>query len=134
MQDLMKTWDPPPSVDPIQWSLNRAKLQLSGTEMLLLEPTPEAISQARMLIDGITADVIRIQRLAADIDVEQRAAYAPLLQEFQAQLVRVGRLLEGAKRMQWARIRWVGALVQTYTASGKARLWNPASKTWTLEM
>jgi hypothetical protein len=102
--------------------------------LLLVEPTPEAISQARILLEEVTRDVGRIQRVATELDVEHRSSYAPPLLEFQQQLGRVARLLLGAKRMQWARIRWVGALVQTYTSSGKARLWNPSSKTWALEM
>jgi hypothetical protein len=134
MQDLISPLEPPPNVDPIQWSLDRARRQLIGTELLLVEPTPEAISQARILLEEVTRDVTRIQRFATELDVEHRASYEPPLIEFQQQLVRVARLLLGAKRMQWARIRWVGALVQTYTSSGKARLWNPSSKTWTLEM
>lgn len=134
MQELIKPLEPPPDVDPIQWSLDRAHRQLTGTELLLVEPTPEAISQAQILLEEVTRDVSRIQRLSTELDLEHRAAYAPPLLEFQKQLGRVARLLLGAKRTQWARIRWIGALVQTYTSNGKARLWNPSSKTWTLEM
>jgi len=134
MHDLMKPLEPPPNVDPFQWSLDRARRQLIGTELLLVEPSPEAIIQARILLEEVTRDVVRLQRLASELAVTDRAVYAPPLLEFQQQLGRVARLLQGAKRMQWARIRWVGALVQTYTSAGRARLWNPSSKTWTLDM
>ena len=115
-------------------SSDRARRQLIGTELLLVEPTPEAISQARILLEEVTRDVVRLQRLASALMFLTGAAYTPPLLEFQQQLSRVARLLQGAKRTQWARIRWVGALVQTYTSNGKARLWNPSAKTWTLEM
>lgn len=134
MQDLMKPLEPPVNVDPFQWSLDRARRQLIGTELLLVEPTPEAIGQARILLEEVSRDVVRLQRLALELAVADRAVYAPPLLEFQQQLGRVARLLQGAKRMQWARIRWVGALVQTYTSTGRARLWNPSARTWTLEM
>jgi hypothetical protein len=134
MQELIRPLEPPSGVDPIEWSLDRARRQLQGTELLLVEPTPEAISQARILLEEATRDVIRIQRLTAEMDFESRTVYTPPLLEFQQQLSRVARLLQGAKRMQWARIRWVAAVVQTYNSSGKAGLWSPGGKTWTLEM
>jgi hypothetical protein len=134
MQDLMTPLEPPPNVDPFQWSLDRARRQLIGTELLLVEPTPEAIAQARILLEEVSRDVLRLQRLASELEDPDRAGFTPPLLEFQQQLSRVSRLLQGAKRMQWARIRWVGALVQTYTSTGRARLWSPTAKTWTLEM
>ena len=129
----MEGYQPPEGVDPIDWSLEQAKLRLTQTELLLLEPNPEAIQQATFHVDEVGALVQRAERLFAGTPVS-RGPYVAAVLDLHQRLKRVRTLLEGAKRMQWARLRWIGSIVQTYTASGKARLWNPAARTWTCEM
>lgn len=131
----MEAHQPPPGTDPINWSLERAKLRLTKTEFLLLEPNPDAIQQATFQVDEVVALIGRVARtFDSDHPLTHRMPYVASMLDLHQQLKRVRRLLEGAKRMQWARIRWIGSIVQTYTASGQARLWNPAGRTWTCEM
>ncbi len=127
--------EPPPNVDLLLWALNQARWRLTRTEELLLNPLPESVREANLLVEEVGQQVLRIRRIldprSKSVDVQP---YAVRITEFQQQLSRVSRLLEGAKRVQWARIRWVGALVQTYTPGGRARLWNPFPRSWTVEM
>ncbi len=127
--------EPPPHVDPLLWALNQARWRLTRTEELLLNPLPESVREANLLVEEVAQQVLRIRRI---LDPQSKSLdvlpYAVRITEFQQQLGRVSRLLEGAKRVQWARIRWVGALVQTYTPGGRARLWNPFPRSWTVEM
>ncbi len=127
--------EPPPEVDPLLWALNQARWRLTRTEELLLNPLPESIREASLLVEEVGQQALRIRRI-----LDQRSnsmdmrPYATKIAQFQQQLSRISRLLEGAKRVQWARISWVGALVQTYTPGGRARLWNPFPRSWTVEM
>jgi hypothetical protein len=131
----MEGYQPPEGVDPIDWSLEQAKLRLTQTEFLLLEPDPEAIQQATFHVNEVSALVQRAVRIfGGNASPVSRVPYVATVLDLHRRLKRVRTLLEGAKRMQWARIRWIGSIVQTYTASGKARLWNPAARTWTCEM
>jgi hypothetical protein len=131
----MEGYQPPEGVDPIDWSLEQAKLRLTQTEFLLLEPDPEAIQQATFHVNEVGALVQRAVRIfGGNASPVSRVPYVATVLDLHRRLKRVRTLLEGAKRMQWARIRWIGSIVQTYTASGKARLWNPAARTWTCEM
>jgi hypothetical protein len=131
----MEGYQPPEGVDPIDWSLGQAKLRLTQTEFLLLEPDPEAIQQATFHVNEVSALVQRAVRIfGGNASPISRVPYVATVLDLHRRLKRVRTLLEGAKRMQWARIRWIGSIVQTYTASGKARLWNPAARTWTCEM
>ena len=127
--------EPPPDVDPLLWALNQARWRLTRTEELLLNPLPESIREANLLVEEVGQQVLRVRRIldrrSKSMDMQP---YATRIVQFQQQLTRVSRLLEGAKRVQWARIRWVGALVQTYTPGGRARLWNPFPRNWTVEM
>jgi hypothetical protein len=127
--------EPPPGSDALLWSLNQARWRLNRTEQLLLNPLPESIREANLLVEEVGQQVQRLRRLldhrSAALDMGH---YAPGITEFQQQLRRVSLLLEGARRAQWARIRWVGALVQTYTPGGRARLWNPFPRTWSVDM
>lgn len=127
--------EPPPGVDPLLWALDQARWRLTRTEELLLNPLPEAIREASLLVEEVGQQALRVRRIldrrSNAIDVQP---HGPKIIQFQQQLSRVSRLLEGAKRVQWARIRWVGALVQTYTPGGRARLWNPFPRSWTVEM
>ncbi len=127
--------EPPPNADPLLWALNQARWRLTRTEELLLNPMPESVREANLLVEEAGQQVLRIRRI---LDRQSKAVdiqpYAVRITEFQQQLSRVARLLEGAKRAQWARIRWIGALVQTYTPGGRARLWNPFPRSWTVEM
>jgi len=127
--------EPPPDVDPLFWALGQARWRLTRTEELLLNPLPESIREADLLVEEVGQQVQRVRRIlerrSESMDVQP---YAGKIVELQRQLSRVSRLLEGAKRVQWARIRWVGALVQTYTPGGRARLWNPFPRSWTVEM
>lgn len=131
----MEGHQPPAGVDPIDWSLERARLRLTETEFLLLEPNPEAIQEVTFHVDELVELVRRVDRMfATNANPAPRAPYTASVLDLHQQLKRVRKLLEGAKRMQWARIRWIGSIVQTYTAAGKARLFNPAARTWTCEM
>jgi hypothetical protein len=127
--------EPPSDADPLLWALNQARWRLNRTEQLLLNPLPESVREANLLVEEVGQQVQRLRRIlehrSEALDVQP---YMPRITEFQQQLSRVSRLLEGAKRAQWARIRWVGALVQTYTPGGRARLWNPFPRTWTVDM
>ncbi|MGA7415974.1 MAG: hypothetical protein WBW33_36215 [Bryobacteraceae bacterium] len=127
--------EPPPDVDPLLWALNQARWRLTRTEELLLNPLPDSIREASLLVEEVGQQALRVRRIldrrSKSMDMKP---YATKIVQFQQQLSRVSRLLEGAKRVQWARIRWVGALVQTYTPGGRARLWNPFPRSWTVEM
>lgn len=127
--------EPPPHVDTLLWALNQARWRLARTEELLLNPSPDSIREVSLLVEEVGQQVLRIrhafERRSGSMDVQP---YSERISEFQQQMRRVSRLLEGAKRVQWARIRWIGALVQTYTPGGRARLWNPFPRQWTLEM
>jgi hypothetical protein len=127
--------EPPPDVDPLFWALGQARWRLTRTEELLLNPLPESIREADLLVEEVGQQVQRVRRiLERQSESMDGQPYAAKIVELQKQLGRVSRLLEGAKRVQWARIRWVGALVQTYTPGGRARLWNPFPRSWTVEM
>jgi hypothetical protein len=93
---------------------------------VIAESLPEAIREANLLVEEVGQQALRVRRI---LDRRSKSMnmqpYTVKMVQFQQQLSRVSRLLEGAKRVQWARIRWVGALVQTYTPGGRARLWNP---------
>src|SRR5580700_2959364 len=102
----MEGYQPLEGVDPIDWSLEQAKLRLTQTEFLLLEPDPEAIQQATFHVNEVGALVQRAVRIfGGNASPVSRVPYVATVLDLHRRLKRVRTLLEGAKRMQWARIR-----------------------------
>jgi len=107
-------------------NLEPAAKRLQKIEQLLLRPTPETIRQADELLHEAAALVAgsdRTQDSVAFEDGESR----PEIEDFRLQCDRLAKLLEGARRTLWIRMRLITSLTQTYTARAEAKTWPPPS-------
>ena len=109
-----------------------AASQLSKVEQLLLCPTPEAIREAEVLLGEVAAFVSEhVEELRADRNREGARREG---ERFRVQCDRVAKLLEGARRAQWIRMRLITSLTQTYTARAEAKTWSPPCRTINVRM
>jgi hypothetical protein len=95
--------------------------RLQAVERLLISPTPEAIGEAEVLLQEAAAMVSK-HREARDRG-GARGEEAEL-DGFSKACSRVLKLLEGARRAQWIRLRLLTSLTQTYTARAEAKNWS----------
>ncbi len=127
--------------------LIQAGSRLKAAESLLLTPTPEAMREVEMLL-GQALNLVK--RLSKE-DLAQPVAPAPSTQlsdeEGRQQVIdlrikvagfnqhcsRIAKLLEGARRVQWAHMRWINSFTQTYTAGATTSSWNPPGRTLNVE-
>ena len=108
-----------------------AAKRLAEIERILIAPTPEAIREAGVLLEQAAQLVDRFSQAA---NAEDPVVLRNKLDIFQKMCARVSRLLEGARKAQWIRMRAVGAFTQTYTPSLKTETWKPSRSTLNLEM
>lgn len=86
---------------------------------LLIEPTPAAIRQAGFLLEN-AGECLR--REAARQQGEHRPEH---IREVESVMLRARRLVEGALRIQWAQMRRITAITQTYVPGGKVSQFYP---------
>lgn len=103
--------------------LAAAAERLRQIEELLVCATPEAIGRAEGLLEEAA------QLIAAHRDRVKKNAEMDADRELGGRVrmacERVAKLLEGARRAQWIRMRLVMSLTQTYTAGAQTKLWSP---------
>lgn len=105
--------------------------RLHKIEQLLLCPTPEAIRETDVLLRELAVFVSgHVEELRTELNREGEKARGG----FGALCDRVGKLLEGARRVQWVRMRLITSLTQTYTARAEAKTWSPPSGTINVRM
>jgi len=88
---------------------------------LLIEPTPAAIRQAGLLLEN--AD----ERLRCAAACQQGKHSREHILEVENVTLRARRLIEGALRIQWAQMRRISAVTQTYIPGGKVSQFYPAA-------
>jgi hypothetical protein len=113
-----------------RWEL--AAERLRRVEQLLLDPTPEAIRETDVLL-GEAAALAAAGRAAGFRELDGQAA-SERTDEFRVLGERVKKLLEGARRAQWIRLRLITSLTQTYTARAETKNWTPARGTVNVRM
>jgi hypothetical protein len=112
--------------------LEKAVERLESIEQLLLRPTPEAVRETEALLQEVEVLVSEHgKRVGAGADMEGERGVAD---GFRVLGDRVGKLLEGARRAQWIRMRLITSLTQTYTARAEAKRWNPPCGTINVRM
>ena len=111
-------------------TLEQAAERLHKIEQLLLCPTPEAIRETDILLREVAVFVSgHVEELRADLGRD-----AQMEGGFRALCDRVAKLLEGARRAQWIRMRLVTSLTQTYTARAEEKTWPPPRGTINVRM
>jgi hypothetical protein len=113
--------------------LNDAVEQLAELEKLLVRPTAEALQQAGEELAGI-GKWLREYACAERVERCRREEVRAGVQGFQVRCERVGKLLEGARRAQWIRMRLITSLTQSYTARAEIKNCMPASGTINIRM
>jgi hypothetical protein len=113
-----------------RWEL--AAERLRRVERLLIDPTPERIRETDVLL-GEAAALVAEGRAAGGRDSGVEAT-GEMADEFRLLGERVGKLLEGARRAQWIRLRLITSLTQTYTARAETKNWTPARGTVNVRM
>lgn len=102
---------------------------LQVVEQLLVDPTPEKIQLASVLMNEANQAVISFvkffQKHADEQNGQEQEEVTRCIRLFEQVSGRVTRLLEGALRVQWGRMRWIGVLTQSYTPVGKLKTWQP---------
>jgi hypothetical protein len=99
-----------------------AEQRLARLEQLLLRPTPEAIREA----DDLLAETATLLGKCAS---SSSSPSTTAVEIFRNRCDRVAKLLEGARRAQWIRLRLITSLTQTYTARAETKNWTPPSGT-----
>jgi hypothetical protein len=95
--------------------------RLHRVEQLLLHPTPEAIRESEVLLQQVAIAVAEHgERRRVDPTGDGEKAMADHLCTVCA---RVTKLLEGARRAQWIRMRLITSLSHTYTARAEGKTW-----------
>jgi hypothetical protein len=94
------------------------KLQIASE--LLMMPTPKSIREVELLLEEVNFWVREVSSTSANLGPANH------LKEIHAATIRARRLLEGALRFQWARMRQISSVTQSYTAGGKILQWQPA--------
>jgi hypothetical protein len=94
------------------------KLQVASE--LLMMPTPKSIREVELLLEEVNSWVCEVSGTSAN------PASLSHVKEIHAAAIRARKLLEGALRFQWARMRQIASVTQSYTAGGKILQWQPA--------
>ncbi len=119
---LVKVNQTTPIVDPRFVHLVR-RLEQAG--QLLLSPTPEAVRDAGLLLEDASETLKR----ECTSSIDSAGDMAAQIQEVERIMVRTRQLLEGAARVQWARLRKITAVTQSYAPGGVLSKWQPSSPT-----
>jgi len=112
--------------------LGMAAERLHEIEQLLLCPTPAAIREAERLL-GEVARGVAAHREEARANADEESD-AEAVGRFRVVSKRVGKLLEGARRAQWIRMRLITSLTQTYTARAETKIWVPPHGSVNIQM
>lgn len=96
--------------------------RLQAVERVLLSPTPQAIGEAEVLLHEAAAVVAEHRE---ERDRNGARGERAEVDRFRKACDRVAKLLEGARRAQWIRLRLLSSLTQTYTARAEAKNWSP---------
>jgi hypothetical protein len=103
--------------------LEIAAERLRKSEQLLICPTPEAIQETDLLLRELAIFVSEHgDELRRDVS---RAGERGGGEGFRVLCDRVAKLLEGARRAQWIRMRRITSLTETYTARAETKRWSP---------
>jgi len=92
---------------------------------LLLTPTPEAIRDATLLLE----DAILVLRRDGSGGRDVHSDFPAQVEELERTMERTRRLIEGALRVQWVRLRSIRSVTQGYAPGGKQSKWLPSSPT-----
>lgn len=103
--------------------------RLETIEQLLLRPTPQAIFDADALLEQVATIVAECARSRS-----AESSNVQSIRDFRILCNRIGKLLEGARRVQWIRMRLITSLSETYTARAEKKIWPPASGTVNVRM
>lgn len=110
--------------------LEVAAERLRRIEELLLRPTPQAIHESEALLNEAA-------KLVADRSLKDNFAgdrSPKAIDDFRVLCDRVAKLLEGARRVQWIRMRLITSLTQTYSAGAQVKTWSLQSGTVNVSM
>ena len=99
--------------------------RLEQVGQLLLTPTPEAIRDATLLLE----EAIAMLRNEGSSGPRDRREFSEQVKELERTVERTRRLIEGALRVQWVRLRKITAVTQGYAPGGKPSKWQPSSPT-----
>jgi hypothetical protein len=106
-------------------ALLQVNRRLEQVGQLLLTPTPEAIRDATLLLE----EAIALLRNEGSSGLRDRREFAAQVKELERTMERTRRLIEGALRVQWVRLRKITAVTQGYAPGGKPSRWQPTSPT-----
>jgi hypothetical protein len=126
--------DSPEERTLMQCELIQAGRRLRTMEQLLIQPTPEAVREATILLDEANLLVKRFLELANSSPPKDAQVLSEKVQVFSKLCQRCAALLEGARRVQWTRMHSIGSFTQSYTRAAKLKTWAPASRTLNVEM
>lgn len=118
----------------MQCDLIQAGRRLRSLEPLLIQPTPEAIREASMLLGEASLLVQRFLELANASPEQDSEVLRQKIQIFAKLCQRTHALLEGARRVQWMRMHSIASFTQSYTRGARVKTWVPASRTLNVEM
>jgi len=112
--------------------LEIAAERLHRIEQLLLDPTAEAIREAEGLLQEVAIAVAEhgAKLGAGPISSDEKVTANRL----RVVCDRVTKLLEGARRAQWIRMRLITSLTHTYTARAEGKTWSPPRGTINVRM
>jgi hypothetical protein len=126
--------DTPEERTLMQCELIQAGRRLRTLEQLLIQPTPEAIREAAMLLAEAGTLVQRFLDLANASPEQDAELLRQKVQIFAKLCQRTHALLEGARRVQWTRMHAIASFTQSYTRSAKLKNWVPRSRSLNVEM
>lgn len=112
--------------------LEIAAERLHRIERLILDPTPEAIREAEVLLQEVAIAVAEhaAKRGAGPISGDERVT----ADQLGVVCDRVTKLLAGARRAHWIRMRLITSLTHTYTARAEGKTWSPPRGTINVRM
>lgn len=105
--------------------------RLGAVEQLLVRSTPQAINEVEALLRQAAAAVAEHRD---SLSMSSAREDAEVLERFRTACDRVTKLLEGARRAQWIRMRLLASLTQTYTARAEGKTWSPPHVTVNVRM
>lgn len=110
----------------LKHALEKSLSCLQSAEVLLVDPTPQAIEITTNLLEDAMAhfDSSREVAIAADASDLMRLKFA---------CDRVRALLDGALRAQWHHMRHMGSFQEHYNPADKREQWKPRISSFTLE-
>ncbi len=101
--------------------IRELSVAFAGAGQLLVHPTPAVIRDISLLLEEAT---VRLQQLKSTAQEDEGRFDAEKLND---DLRKFRCLVEGARRVQWSRMRTVIALTQSYAPGGKVSRWQPTS-------